>query len=137
MKPTEITTDTILQEHRASGPQSMPQAQSAAPVRTVQRADAIQLHATTPNETEQVIRTFLERVQEITGILGVRAHGGNDLADQSFVIEVDDLRSPAANNVYNLRRDLLRKHRNARLDVRVSAVRHECAAPASVLTIER
>jgi len=77
-----------------------------------------------PSATERAVNEFRERAKDISGVLAVRTLGGSDSTDQFVLVEVPDLRSTAADRIYMLHRDLFRKYPDARLDVRVSAVRH-------------
>jgi hypothetical protein len=124
MRSKQTEADKELPEYRADAPRNRNRRERQA---TVPR----------PCGTEPAISAFLERVKEIAGILAVRTHGGKTLADQSILVEVHDLRSAAANGVYMLRRALLREYPDARLDVRVSAVRHGDTDAAPAVTIER
>ena len=59
-----------------------------------------------PSATERAISEFLECVKGISGVLAVMTLGGKNLADQSILVEVPDLRSTTADRVYMLHRDL-------------------------------
>lgn len=74
--------------------------------------------------TARAMHEFIDCAAQIPGVLTVTTYGGKSLANQSILVEVPNLRSEAADQVYMLRRDLFRKYPDARLDVRLSAIHH-------------
>ena len=73
-------------------------------------------------QTQAAVRLFLKRAEKITATQVTRREYG-EAYPLAFDVEVPDLWSEAANQVYTLRGDLFRKYPHAQLEIEVRGKR--------------
>jgi hypothetical protein len=73
--------------------------------------------------TERIQKAFLERVQQVPGLLRVITFGGPTAADRSVMVYVPSLRGPEAREVSKVHMQCRREFPGSRLDVQVYGIR--------------
>jgi hypothetical protein len=75
------------------------------------------------SQTEQAYRKFLQRIEQIQGVLGAKRIGGYSEPHNEVVVAVPSLRSKPATLVIRAKFDTIREFPKARLEIRIKGLK--------------